>query len=208
MKGIPVGTRRQAILFGALALVLVFAVVKWRSRERSAPVEPAVPTPSAERRPPPPPAARSRKPRARPVAPEDIPPLTERDLDPRVRGAAVDTGRNLFDFREPTPTPPPTPTPAPPPPPAPGQPNFVGPLPPPPPQPTPAPPEINFKLIGIFGPKERPIAVLQYGDQIINAREGDVVLRYWRVQKVGYESVDIGFVNFPPAESRRLPITP
>ena len=37
---------------------------------------------------------------------------------------------------------------------------------------------------------------------------GDVVLRYWRVQKVGYESVDIGFVNFPPAESRRLPITP
>ena len=48
MKGIPVGTRRQAILFGALTLVLVFAVVKWSSRERSAPVEAAIPAPSAE----------------------------------------------------------------------------------------------------------------------------------------------------------------
>ena len=208
MKGLPVGTRRQAILFGALALVLVFAVVKWRSRERSAPVEPAVPTPSAERRPPPPPAARSRKPRARPVAPEDIPPLTERDLDPHARAAAADTGRNLFDFREPTARPLPTPTPAPPPPPAPGQPGFVGPLPPPPPPPPPQPPPIAFQLIGIFGPKERPIAALRSGDQITNARKGDIVYGQFRIQNVGYESIDVGFVGFPPAETRRLPITP
>jgi hypothetical protein len=84
---------------------------------------------------------------------------------------------------------------------------MVGPLPPPPPTPTPAPPEPVFKLIGIFGPKDRPIAVLQHGDDIINAREGEVVLRSWIIRKVGYESIDVGFVGFSPTESRRLPIT-
>ncbi|HEY3173332.1 MAG TPA: hypothetical protein VGK86_12230 [Thermoanaerobaculia bacterium] len=205
MKGFSIGTRRQAVLFGVLAVLLLFFVVKWSAREKPVPAEAAIPVPSAQRREPPP--ARNRKPRARAIAPEEVPLLTARDLEPHLRGGAVDTGRDLFDFREPTATPPPPPTPAPPPPPAPGQPGFVGPLPPPPPPPTPAPPEIPFKLIGIFGPKERPIAVFQLGDQIVNAREGDVVLRYWRVQKVGYESVDVGFVGFPPTESRRLPIT-
>ncbi len=203
MKGFSLGTRRQAILFGSLAVVLLFAVVKWSARERSAPVEASIPAPSAARRAvEPPPFARNRKPRARPVVPEEIPALTADDLKPRLRGGAVDTGRDLFDFREPTPTPPPVPTPVP------TIPPTFGPPGPPTPPPTPAPPEIPFKLIGIFGPKERPIAVFQLGDQILNARQGDVIFSYWRVQKVGYESVDVGFVNFPPAESRRLPITP
>jgi hypothetical protein len=202
MKGFSIGTRRQAILFGALALILLFAVVKWSARERSAPVEASIPAPAAERRAPPQSFARNRKPGARPVVPEEIPPLTSRDLEAHPRAGAVDTGRDLFDFREPTPTPPPVPTPAP------TIPPTFGPPGPPTPPPTPAPPEIPFKLIGIFGPKERPIAVFQLGDQILNARQGDIVFSYWRVQKVGYESVDVGFVNFPPAESRRLPITP
>jgi hypothetical protein len=82
-----------------------------------------------------------------------------------------------------------------------------GPLPPPPPTPTPTPPEPVFKLIGIFGPRDRPIATLINGDEQILAREGDVVLGRWIIRKVGYESIDVGFVNFPPTESRRLPIT-
>jgi hypothetical protein len=207
MKGFSIGTRRQAILFSALAVVLLFAVVKWSARERSAPAEASIPAPAAERRAPPPSFARNRKPRARPVVPEEIPPLTARDLEPHLRAGAVDTGRDLFDFREPTPTPPPTPTPAPPPPPAPGQPGFVGPLPPPPPPPTPVPPTIAFQLIGIFGPKERPIAALRSGDLITTARKGDVVFGQFTIQSVGYESIDVGFVGFPPAETRRLPIT-
>ncbi|MBC8647213.1 MAG: hypothetical protein H7X85_08630, partial [Thermoanaerobaculia bacterium] len=100
------------------------------------------------------------------------------------------------------------PTPPPPPPPDPGEPEFVGPLPPPPPPPTPAPPDIAFKFIGSFGPRERPIAVLVLGDQVLNARTGDVVFDRFIVRKVGYESVDVGFVGFAPAETRRLGITP
>lgn len=201
MKGFSIGTRRQAILFGALAVILLFAVVKWSARSKSAPVEAAIPAPAAERRPPP--FARNRKPPARPVAPEEVPLLTARDLEPHLRGGGVDTGgRDLFDFREPTPTPAPVPTPVP------TIPPTFGPPGPPTPLPTPAPPNVVFQLIGIFGPKDRPIAVLRYGDQLINAREGDVVLQGFRIQKVGYESIDVGFVGFPPAETRRLPITP
>ncbi len=206
MKAPALGTRKQAILFGVLAIVLLFAVVKWNGREKT----PTVPPPSAPevvavRREASP--SRGARARVRTVGPDEIPLLTERDLDPRLRPGGGDSTRDLFDFREPTPTPPPVPTPAPPPPPGPGQPGFVGPLPPPPPPPTPAPPEIPFKLIGIFGPADRPIAVLQYGLEIINAREGDVVLRGFKVQKIGYESIDVGFVGFPPTESRRLGIS-
>ncbi|HEX9303043.1 MAG TPA: hypothetical protein VGA31_01190 [Thermoanaerobaculia bacterium] len=199
MKGFSIGTRRQAILFGALAFVLLFAIVKWSARERSAPVEASIPSPTAERRLPP--LARNRKPRARSVVPEEIPALTARDLEPHLRGGAVDTGRDLFDFREPTPTPPPVPTPVP------TIPPTFGPPGPPTPLPTPAPPNIAFQLIGIFGPKDRPIAVLRSGDQITNARKGDVVFGQFKIQNVGYESIDVGFVGFPPAETRRLPIT-
>jgi hypothetical protein len=202
MKGFSIGTRRQAILLGSLALVLLFAVVKWSARERSAPVEASIPAPAAERRAPSPSFARNRKPRARPVVPEEIPPLTARDLEPRLRGGAVDTGRDLFDFREPTPTPPPVPTPVP------TIPPTFGPPGPPTPTPPPAPPNIVFQLIGIFGPKERPIAVLRSGDQITNARKGDVVFGGFKIQNIGYESIDVGFVGFPPDEIRRLPITP
>lgn len=206
MKAPALGTRKQAILFGLLALVLLFAVVKWRGREKTPPA-PLPVAPAVAERPAAPPARGGRS-RNRAIAPDEIPLITARDLEPRLRAGGGDTGRDLFDFREPTPTPLPVPTPAPPPPPGPGQPGFVGPLPPPPP-PTPRPPpDIVFQLIGIFGPPTAPIAVLQHGSEVINAREGDVVLRVYEIQKVGYESVDVGFVGFPPTESRRLPITP
>jgi hypothetical protein len=197
LKGIEIGTRRQAILFGGLAVLLLFFVVRWSGREKPA-SNPTVPVVSVED--PDARGARSRR-RAATPGPDEIPPLTRRDLEPRLRAGAGDSGRNLFDPREPTKPPPPPPTPAP------TLPPMVGPLPPPPPTPTPAPPEPSFKLIGIFGPKDHPIAVLQYGDDIINAREGQVVLREWIIRRVGYESIDVGFVRFPPTESRRLAIT-
>jgi hypothetical protein len=85
---------------------------------------------------------------------------------------------------------------------------MFGPSGPPTPLPTPTPPPVTFELIGIFGPTDRPIAALRSGAEIINAREGDIVLRVFRIQKIGYESVDVGFVGFPPSESRRLAISP
>lgn len=200
MKASFVGTRRQAVLFGVLAVVLIFFVVRWSAREK--PVEnPAAVVATGKELP-----VRAGRRRNATPRPDEIPLLTARDLEPRLRAAGGDTGRDLFDLREPTKPPPPSPTPAPPPPPGPGHPAFVGPLPPPLPTPTPTPPEPPFRLIGIFGPKDRPIAVLANGDEIFNARAGEVVLGRWIVKKVGYESVDIGFVG-PWTETRRLPIT-
>lgn len=206
MKGVVIGTRRQAILFGALAVLLLFFVVKWSSKakpsEAPLPVAPAA-AESIEIRP-----ARGGRRRVPTPGADEIPLLTARDLEPRLRAGRGDTGRDLFDLREPTKPPPPPPTPAPSPPPGPGHPGYIGPLPPPLPTPTPTPPEPPFKLIGIFGPRDRPIAVLANGDDIFNARAGEVVLGRWIIRKVGYESIDVGFVGpYSPAETRRLPIT-
>jgi hypothetical protein len=211
MKG-QLGTRRQLYLLLGLAVFLV-AVVRWRSRpagpdpvpsDRGAPAN-GTPGPEEDR----PSGVRAReRGDARKVVPEDVPIVTTRDLEP-LRGRPDGSGgRNIFDQRPPTPVPPPTATPAPPPPPAPGTGAFVGPLPPPSPTPTPAPPEISFKFIGTFGPKDHPAAVLTLGDQIVNARQGDVVFDRFIVRRVGYESVDVGFVGFRPTETRRLGITP
>ena len=85
---------------------------------------------------------------------------------------------------------------------------FVGPLAPPAPTPTPVPPDITFKFIGTFGPRDGPIAVLVLGDQLLNAHAGDVVFDRFILRNIGYESVDVGFVGYPPAITKRLGITP
>ncbi|MFN2386788.1 MAG: hypothetical protein ABR576_10980 [Thermoanaerobaculia bacterium] len=205
--GEKLGTRRQGILLAALAVVLVFAVVRWRGRDRPAapPPGPTTATLSAEADEPRRPGG---QPRARDVSPDEVPLISPDDLDPKPSRAGGGTGRVLFDFRPPTERPLPTPTPPPPPPPGPGDPRFVGPLPPPPPPPTPAPPDIGFRFIGSFGARDRPIAVLVLGDQVVNARAGDVVFDRFILRKVGYESIDVGFVGFSPSETRRLGITP
>ena len=41
---------------------------------------------------------------------------------------------------------------------------------------------------------------------VYNARVGDVVKEQFVLVNIGYESVDIGFVNFPDAASRRLAV--
>jgi hypothetical protein len=209
------GSRRQAILLGALAVVLVLAVVRWRPGGDA----PAAST--AASRPPAPKAAaaragadasgddgaatfRSRRAPVKEVNPDDVPPLQVSDFAPP-SGPGADGGRDLFELRDPTKPPLPTATPAPP---APGDVRFVGPMPLPPPTPTPKPPDISFKFIGTFGPKEHPIAVVQQGDQIVNVRTGDKLFGKFILKKVGYESIDVGFVGFPESETRRLGITP
>ncbi len=194
------GSRRQALLLGVLAVLLALFVVRWRSSGGNTPP----PRPSVSGVPAA--APRGAGGRRAAISADEVPAITRDDLSPRPRRAAGDTPRDLFDVREPTLRPPPTPTPAPPPPPAPGEAEFVGPLPPPPPTPTPAPPPIPFKFIGSFGPRERPIAVLVAGDKIVNARSGDVVFERFVLRKVGYESVDVGFLGFPDTTSRRLGI--
>ncbi|HKA35715.1 MAG TPA: hypothetical protein VKH43_02795 [Thermoanaerobaculia bacterium] len=218
MKTPSPSTRRQLYLLAGLAVLLILAVVKMGGRGSSGvPARAASSSSPASARSSPAggveedrPAAPRRAPRASrektPTA-EDVPFLTKDMLNPP-RPRTGEAGRNIFDPRQPTPTPAPTPTPLPPPPPGPGSALFVGPLPPPGPTPTPVPPAISFKFIGTFGPKDQPIAVLLQGDQLLNARAGDVVFGRFILRNIGYESVDIGYIGYPPAVIQKLGITP
>jgi hypothetical protein len=206
-----VGSRRQAILLGALAVLLVLAVVRWRPG--GAPPRPASASVAVQTRSTsgatgedaaPSRATRGRA-REREVRPDEVQVIAEDDFKVHSSREVTDTGRDLFDLREPTKKPPPTPFPPPPPP---GDARFIGPLPPPPPTPTPRPPEVTFKFVGTFGPKGQPIAVIQEGDKVYNVRAGDVLFDKFVLRSVGYESIDIGFVGFPETESRRIGITP
>lgn len=200
------GNRRQLAVLAVLAGVLILALVRSGRNEPQGPVRTgrAVDATSIDG------DVRSNRPAPRSggknVSIDEIPLITRHDLD----AAQVTPGpatRNIFDSRPPTPPPPPPPTPAPPPPPPPGDFQFVGPLPPPAPTPTPPPPEIPFKFVGTFGPRDQPIVVLVLGDKAVNARAGDIVFDRFVVKKIGYESVDIGFLG-QWTEVRRLPISP
>ncbi len=204
------GSRRQAILLSSLAVVLLLAVVRWRPgagaasaagpvRARGGGPEGASGVEDAPR------VVRGRRSAAGEVSPDEVPILSVKDFGTAPAHGAGDSPRDLFDLREPTRQPLPTPTPAPP---GPGDPRYIGPLPPPPPPPTPRPPEITFRFIGTFGVKEHPIAVVQQGDQVLIVRAGDTLFGKFVLKKVGYESIDVGFVDFPEAESKRLGLNP
>ena len=187
MKGkLSLGTKGQAMLLGALALVLVLAVVKWRpGADAPAPTVAAGGAPRAAGRPAgdeaPPAAPRGRRTSSsantKEVTVDELPVLNTKDFDPP-RGSAGETGRDLFELRDPTRPPPPTPT----------------------------PPEVTFKFLGSFGPRDRPIAVIQQGDEVFNARAGDTLFGKFVLRKVGYESIDVGFVGFAESETKRLAI--
>jgi hypothetical protein len=219
MKLQDVGTRGQAIALAILALLFALFVTKWATGGSgggtaapvaSSPARAAGADPEADRS-----AALVRSKRAgkREATVEDVPAIGPEDLAPRQPAASALAGRDLFDFRPPTPVPPPPPPPTPTPQPVCGDGRYIGPCPPPPPPPptaTPSPPEIGFRCIGTFGPKDDPIAVLVQGDQIVDARAGDVVFDRFQVVRVGYESVEIGFVagTWHWKETRRLAIAP
>ena len=140
-----------------------------------------------------------------PADPSSVPDLAQ--VPPR-GAAAGEVSRNVFRFYDkPTPTPTPLPTPRPTPI-QPCTPLFVGPCPiPPTPTPTPiVPPAIPYKVIGKFGERDHPIVVLEEGGRIINAREGDVVDKRFRIQRINRESVDISFPELPSEITRRIPI--
>lgn len=141
--------------------------------------------------------------------------------------------RNLFDYVEPPPPPPPPPPqPAPPPPDRDGDgvpdfqdncPDVANPdqsdidrdgvgtacetepekVPPPPP---PQPPAFRYKFIGTFGPPEAPIAVFTADGELLNVRRGETFGGKFVLLNIGIESVDIGFVGFPPDVRRRIPV--
>jgi len=193
----PAERRRLAILFAVL--VGVAAMAFWPRGEAPASArERAVP------------ATRKGSTRAATasVAPETVPTLAA--FNPKDTGSFEKAQRDPFRFAPPTPTRvptplPPTPTPLP----APGTQAFIGPMPlSPTPTATPIiPPAIPYKLIGRFGPLDRPIAAFEDNGRLINAREGDVLDGRFIVRKVNNESVDFAFVGLPPEITRRLAVS-
>jgi hypothetical protein len=201
-----VGSRKQAVLLGILAIVLILAVVRWRPGGSAAsPAATRGPATARDASLEDSASARGTRGKTRELSPDEVPILSPEDFVVRGARAGTENGRDLFDLREPTRRPPPTPFPPPPPP---GDTRFIGPLPPPPPTPTPKPPDVTFKFVGTFGPRTHPIAVIQQGDQVYNVRAGDVLFDKFVLRSVGYESIDVGFVGFPEAETRRIGITP
>jgi len=72
--------------------------------------------------------------------------------------------------------------------------------------PAPKPPAIEFVYLGSFGVPGREIAVFSDGKEILNAFAGDVLQQEFVVRSIGYESADVGFVNFPDVPAERLAV--
>lgn len=70
----------------------------------------------------------------------------------------------------------------------------------------PKPPEFTLEYMGSFGPANRRIAVFTDGKKIYNLQEGQVLEGKFIVARIGFESVDIKFVNFPDEPAKRLAI--
>lgn len=70
----------------------------------------------------------------------------------------------------------------------------------------PKPPAITFAYVGSFGPANRRIAVLSDGTNTYNAMVGDVIEGKFRLEAIGFESIDIGFVDFPNLPAAQLPV--
>lgn len=128
----------------------------------------------------------------------DVPPVAE--LEPRSGEHAV--RRNLFAYEEPAPR-------AVPPPIAareievPAVPAIVAaPIDVPPA--VPQPPAFDFRYIGRFGTDADPIAAFARAGEIVNARRGETIDGRFVVRAIGIESVDVGFVDFPSAEAKRV----
>jgi hypothetical protein len=194
---------KQTALLGVLAILFLLLVLR---------AKPAGPPPEAV-------VARSERPadadavsgrsfgrgrREAAVSPDAIPDIDVSAFS-RKEAASPEISRDLFRFKEPPPPPPPPPRPVYI---GPGDPRFIGPLPPPPPPPPPQPPAIAFQFTGTFGNPKEPVAAIVAGDRLLLVRQGDVVDGKFIIRRVGYESLDVGFVGFPEKEVRRIPITP
>jgi hypothetical protein len=76
----------------------------------------------------------------------------------------------------------------------------------PPPLPAPVPPQFTMKYIGTFGPASNPIATFNGNGEIVNVRVGETIDGKFVLRSIGIESVEIGFVGFPPDVKTRVPL--
>lgn len=74
----------------------------------------------------------------------------------------------------------------------------------PPPPPKPVPPTFDYRYIGTFGSQANPIATFNRSGEIVNVRVGDTIDGKFILRSIGIESVEIGFVGFPPDVRQRV----
>lgn len=193
--------RRQKVLLGVLgALFVVLVWTRLANRPpRSADSDPALtgvrPAPAAAL----PAQRRTSRSRRRPSPPPETG-VVEIQLASLARseGGEYRPGRNPFDFYTPPPPPPPPVVKPPPPPPVEvAQPREVIP-------PRPQPPPIRLAYLGSFGPAGRRIAVFSDGENIYNALIGDVLTGDFELVEIGYESVQLKYVDFPDLPAAQL----
>ena len=65
----------------------------------------------------------------------------------------------------------------------------------PPPPPPPAVPVCDLKLFGLVGEPGRKLAIFLDGDKYLTAREGEIVKQQFKVEKIGYDSLRLGFTD-------------
>ena len=69
------------------------------------------------------------------------------------------------------------------------------------------PPAFPWHCIGRFGPDKAPFVALANDEhQIVNARAGEAIGGQFVIRSIGVESVDVGFIRFPPGADRRIAI--
>ena len=209
----------------AVILIVVFAIYTFASPDQGSELTtPAATTTRA--------TTRTATPRPRPLkAPPGVEPVRLDLLE--AESGSYHSDRNLFAYKEPPPPPAPPPPPPVAPPPdqdKDGVPDFrdncvsvanpdqrdvdrdgIGTtcetepeIPPPPPPPV--PPQFNWKFIGMFGPARAPIATFTRDGDIVNAKVGEVIEGKFVLRRIGIESVEIGFVGFPPDRTQRIPL--
>jgi hypothetical protein len=65
-------------------------------------------------------------------------------------------------------------------------------------------PELDVEFLGSFGPREKRLAVFSDGVEIFNVLEGGILKDHWIVRQIGFESVDVGFADYPEVPTIRL----
>lgn len=70
----------------------------------------------------------------------------------------------------------------------------------------PKPPPFPYKYLGNFGPARLRLASFTDGKTEFNVREGERIGNDFILDRIGYESVDIKFVNFPDTPALRVPV--
>ncbi|HVT18392.1 MAG TPA: hypothetical protein VHQ90_19725 [Thermoanaerobaculia bacterium] len=70
----------------------------------------------------------------------------------------------------------------------------------------PHPPQFTLTYLGSFGPPERRIAVFSDGQSIFNVQAGQVLAGKFIVVRIGFESVDVGFVGFNDVQPQRVAV--